>query len=51
MEKSNDNKLPFLDVLMQNLDDKFKTSVYIKPTNKELCLNGNSTITNVQRRF
>jgi len=45
MEKSNDNKLTFLDVLVQNLNDKFKTSVYIKPTNKELCINGNSECT------
>ena len=42
IENSVENKLPFLDVLIQHQNDEFITSVYIKPSNKEFCLNGNS---------
>ena len=37
-----DNKLPFLDVLIDNSTGSFKTTVYSKPTNEGHCLNANS---------
>ena len=37
-----DNKLPFLDVLIDNSTGSFKTTVYSKPTNDGHCLNANS---------
>ena len=43
MENSTDDKLPFLDVMVSKMNPcNFKTSVYTKPTNPGLCLNGNS---------
>ena len=33
------NKLPFLDVLIETSDDKYNTSVYVKKTNTGECLN------------
>ena len=36
------DKLPFLDVLIDNSNIEFKTSVYRKPTNVNTCLNGKS---------
>ena len=36
------NRLPFLDVLIDNSNQSFKTSVYYKPTNTGQCLNANS---------
>ena len=36
------NKLPFLDLLIDNNNDNFNTKVYHKPTNSGQCLNGNS---------
>ena len=36
------NKLPFLDLLIDNSQNTFKTEVYHKPTNTGQCLNGNS---------
>ena len=36
------NKLPFLDVMVTSTDDRFKTTVYHKPTNNGNCLNANS---------
>ena len=41
-ELSKDNKLPFLDILTHYDTDKFASSVYIKPTDAGICLNGNS---------
>ena len=37
-----DNKLPFLDVLIDNSNDTFKTTVYRKPTDQGKCLNADS---------
>ena len=37
-----DNKLPFLDLLIDNNNENFNTKVYHKPTNSGQCLNGNS---------
>ncbi|XP_076029787.1 uncharacterized protein LOC143018312 [Oratosquilla oratoria] len=42
IEFSQENKLPFLDILVQQSPLYFKTSVYTKPTNPGLCLNGMS---------
>ena len=36
------NKLPFLDVLIDNTTGSFKTTVYRKPTDEGHCLNANS---------
>ena len=44
-EMNINNKLPFLDVLVQTSDSKFKTSVYHKPSDQGTCLNGNSECT------
>ena len=41
-EVSVNDKLPFLDVLVQNTDFGFKTSVFLKPTDKGICLNAQS---------
>ena len=41
-EESTDGRLPFLDVLVSACNSGFKTTVYVKETNKGLCLNGNS---------
>ena len=37
-----DNKLPFLDVLVDNSNNSFSTTVYRKATNQGQCLNGSS---------
>ena len=42
IEKSNNNTLPFLDVSVSQDTQRFNTTVYTKPTNLGLCLNGNS---------
>ena len=42
IENSQDGTMPFLDVLVQQQDGKFSTTVYNKPTNPGLCLNGRS---------
>ncbi|XP_050699344.1 uncharacterized protein LOC126986892 [Eriocheir sinensis] len=42
MENSEDGAMPFLDVLVQQEDGRFTTSVYTKPTNPGFCLNGRS---------
>ncbi|XP_063884694.1 uncharacterized protein LOC135113369 [Scylla paramamosain] len=42
MENSKDGAMPFLDVLVQQEEGRFTTSVYTKPTNPGLCLNGRS---------
>ena len=39
------NKLPFLDVLVEHKEEQYHTTVYKKPTNAGLCLNGNSQCT------
>ena len=39
VEHSKDNKLPFLNVLVENLGTNFKTSVYRKPTDIGACMN------------
>ena len=39
IEKSVDNKLPFLNVLVHNTSDGFHTSVYRKPTDVGSCMN------------
>ena len=41
-ELSKNNQLPFLDILTLYNTDKFASSVYIKPTDAGICLNGNS---------
>ena len=41
-ENDNDGSLPFLDVLVKQEEDRYVTSVYKKPTNEGLCLNGKS---------
>ena len=38
-EMNINNKLPFLDVLVQTSESKFKTSVYHKPSDQGTCLN------------
>ncbi|XP_068229086.1 uncharacterized protein [Palaemon carinicauda] len=42
LEHSIDNRLPFLDVLISSTDEGFQTTVYTKPTNLGMCLNGDS---------
>ena len=42
VEKSVENRIPFLDVLVDGSDSKFTTSVYRKPINPGRCLNGAS---------
>ncbi|XP_076062487.1 uncharacterized protein LOC143037815 [Oratosquilla oratoria] len=42
IEFSQENNLPFLDILVQQGYSYFKTSVYTKPINPGLCLNGMS---------
>ena len=42
IEKSTENKLPFLDVLVENCNNYFHTQVYHKPTDKGQCLNADS---------
>ena len=42
IENSINNKLPFLDVHIENLNNSLKTTVYRKPTNTGTCLNFNS---------
>ncbi|XP_068213386.1 uncharacterized protein [Palaemon carinicauda] len=42
VEHSKVRRLPFLDVLISSNTSGFDTSVYIKPTNLGLCLNGDS---------
>ena len=41
-ELSNNNQLPFLDILTHYDTGRFASSVYIKPTDAGICLNGNS---------
>ena len=41
-ELSKDNKLPFLDILTYYTTNQFETTVYIKPTDAGICLNGRS---------
>ena len=41
IEHSIDNKLPFLNVLVNNARDGFHTSVYRKPTDVGSCMNAN----------
>ena len=41
-EESTEGRLPFLDVLVSARDSGFETTVYVKDTNRGLCLNGNS---------
>ncbi|XP_068242386.1 uncharacterized protein [Palaemon carinicauda] len=40
LENSVDNSLPFLDVLISSTNEGFHTTVYTKPTNLGMCLNG-----------
>ena len=50
-ENSNNNTLPFLDVLLsQHPGRTFSTQVYRKPTNMGLCLNGRSECPDRYRR-
>ncbi|XP_068246757.1 uncharacterized protein [Palaemon carinicauda] len=42
LEHSQDNRLPFLDVLVTSMENGFGTTVYTKPTNLGMCLNGGS---------
>ena len=41
-ELSRENTLPFLDILVESDNTKFTTSVYRKPTNNGVTMNGNS---------
>ena len=41
-ELSQNNTLPFLDILTHYDTDRFASSVYVKPTDAGICLNGNS---------
>ena len=41
-ERPVEGKLPFLDILVNKENDSFATSVYRKPTDAGLCLNGDS---------
>ena len=41
-ELSKENKLPFLDILTYFDQNKFASSVYVKPTDAGICLNGKS---------
>ena len=41
-EASINNKLPFLDVMVDSSNSKFHTTVYHKPTSHGICLNANS---------
>lgn len=41
-ESNNNGKLPFLDVLVTTEENRYTTTVYTKPTNEGLCLNGRS---------
>ena len=43
-ELSDNNQLPFLDILTYYNTDKFASSVYVKPTDAGICLNGNSPV-------
>ena len=42
VENSSEGRLPFLDVLVNQLPSGFSTGVYCKPTNPGMCLNGSS---------
>ena len=42
IELSIENKIPFLDIMVQMNSDSFSTTVYRKPTNMGTCMNGNS---------
>ncbi|XP_068227972.1 uncharacterized protein [Palaemon carinicauda] len=42
LENSVDNSLTFLDVLISSTKEGFQTTVYTKPTNLGMCLNGES---------
>ncbi|XP_068229581.1 uncharacterized protein [Palaemon carinicauda] len=42
LENSVNNSLPFLDVLLSSTNEGFHTTVYTKPTNLGMCLNGES---------
>ena len=42
IELNTNNKIPFLDVLVNNQNNKLTTTVYRKATNIGTCLNGNS---------
>ncbi|XP_068229709.1 uncharacterized protein [Palaemon carinicauda] len=42
VENSVDNSLPFLDVFISSTNEGFQTTVYTKPTNLGMCLNGES---------
>ena len=42
IEKSVENKLPFLNVLVEKHNDTYKTTVYRKPTDNGKCLNAKS---------
>lgn len=44
-ELSQNNQLPFLDILTYYDTDKFTSSVYVKPTDAGICLNGRSECT------
>ena len=46
VENNLNNKLPFLDILVDTSNDSFHTTVYRKSTNYGTCLNGNSECTN-----
>ena len=41
-ELPSQNRLPFLDILVEQQENKFNTKVYHKPTDKGHCLNGDS---------
>ncbi|XP_076061513.1 general transcription factor II-I repeat domain-containing protein 2-like [Oratosquilla oratoria] len=50
VELNDNNKLPFLDVMVDASSDNFITSVYRKPTNAGKCMNGESECTAEYKR-
>ena len=46
IEKSIENRLPFLNVLVQKQNNTYKTTVYRKPTDSGKCLNAISECPN-----
>ena len=50
IEKSQDEKMPFLDVLVQRGDGGFNTTVYTKPTNIGRCLNARGACPETYKR-
>ena len=50
IDRSNDNKIPFLDVNVNRSINHFVTNVYTKPTNVGRCLNAEGECSEVYKR-